>query len=273
MSGWNPRTLHMSSKYANITYDANMTKVGFQLNRPLTVPESYELHISVLSACIPYSFYGIPNPVPFIANGTSYTLPAGNWSATDIATKLSTAWNAFMTVTFVSQTGLFNFKNNTGTAVVITHSATSPLLGLSTTLDTSVPANSSVNSSYFPDIFGTRFVNIVSSLNTDCITAGTVTSGSGALLSIPVNTSPNGFIVYTPNNLVRHKLKETSISNFDITLCDSNMQPLNMNGCSWEIDLLAECVIPVGENQIYSDAPNGMDLFSSVKGYHPRKLN
>jgi len=267
MGSWSPKVIHLASKYATTSYDTSDTSCGFQLSRPLTIPSEYEFRISVLCASIPYSFYGIPKPVTFTAGSTNAVIPSGNWSASDLASKLGQAWTATLSVTWTPQTGLFTFLNKTASPINILSSQNSTLLGLSTSANTIVPASGSVSSTYFPDIFGTRFVNVMSTLNTECITAGSTTSGSGVLASIPVNTNPNGMIIYMPNNLVHSKLKETCINNFDITLCDSNMVPLNMNMCDWEIDLLIECIIPIGEDQIYNENPSGLDLFSSVKGY------
>ena len=258
-----PRTIHCSSKYANSNPDGVMTKCTFQLSRPITVPQEYELHISVLSACIPFSFYAIPaTTITFIVNGANRAVivPAGNWSGTDLAAKFTIAG---LTCTFIQQTGLFNFTAGPNACTI----PQSSLLGFS--VATAVAANSTVASTFLPDFAGTRFINILSSLNTDCITSGTTTGGSGVLISLPINATPFNYIVFQPQNLVRNKLKESYVSNFDITICDSNMAPLNMNGASWELDLLIEVLIP--NDQPYNESPVG-DLFNAVAMYNPRRI-
>ena len=261
---FNPRTIHCSSKYAEFNYDTTMTKCNFQLNVPITVPQEYELHVSVLMANIPFSFYSVPaTTITYTNQGANVTwsIPAGNWSGTDIATILT---NSSVQVTFVTQTGLFNFKALTGTVVL----PISTLLGITTSLSMTVNQTKSAQS--MPDIAGTRFIHIVSSLNTDCITAGTIPIGSGVLASVPINAPPNNFIIFQPNNLVKNKLRESYITNFDITLCDSNMSPLNMNNVAWEIVLLVEIVIP-NDKAAFNASPTG-DLFNAVATYHPRKI-
>jgi hypothetical protein len=260
---FNPRTVHCSSKYASINYDTTMTKCNFQLNRPISIPQEYELHISVLSACIPFSFYGIPaTTITYTVGGTNnnWSIMAGNWSGTDLATLLTTS---AITVKFIQQTGLFQFTAGSSTVVL----PISPLLGITSPI--TLTASQSKYAQAMPDIAGTRFINILSSLNTDCITTGTTTGGSGVLLSIPVSAAPNNFIIFAPQNLVRNKLKESYVSNFDITICDSNMTPLNMNGIAWELDLLVEVLIP--NDQPYNEAPVG-DLFNATRMYNPRKI-
>jgi hypothetical protein len=263
-TGFNPRTIHCSSKYASINWDSNMTKCTFQLNRPLNVPSEYELCVSVLSASIPYSYYSIPTTaVTYVKNAATVnwaTIPQGNWSGSDIAAKLT---NSDVTVTFVNQTGLFSFVNNNPTYTLTI--APSAILGIRTNLAVAVGATG--YSQYFPDISGTRFINILSSLNTECLTTGTMPQGTGALLSLPVNCAPNGFIIYTPQNLVTNRLKESYISQFDITICDSDMQPLNLNGVAWEIDILVTVIIPPNLPPEYNQAPLGLDLFGAQNGY------
>jgi len=258
-----PRTIHCSSKYASVNYDTTMTKCNFQLNRPISVPQEYELHISVLSACIPYSFYAIPaTSIVYTVGGTNNTwnVPAGNWSGTDLATILTTS---NITVKFIQQTGLFQFTAGSSTVVL----PVSSILGITSAL--TLTASQTKYSQQMPDIAGTRFINILSSLNTDCITTGTTTGGSGVLISLPVSAPPNNFIIFAPQNLVRNKLKESYVSNFDITICDSNMTPLNMNGIAWELDLLIEVLVP--NDQPYNEAPVG-DLFNATVAYHPRRI-
>lgn len=259
-----PRTIHLSSKYASQYYDNQKTKCGFTLSRPITVPSEFELHVALLSACIPFSFYSVPQTtLTYLIGAVStpwITIPAGNWSTTDLV-NLLTITN--ITVTFTTQTGLFTFRNNNAGTITL---PASTLLG---TLTPKVLAtNASTTSDIIPDIAGTRFINIVSSLTTDCITAGTTPSGSGQLMSIPVNASPSQFIIYQPNNLVQNRLKETNINSIDITLCDSNMNTLNMNGSDWEIDLL----ITVLEEEETRHVSQDEDLFSSIAKYNPKKI-
>ena len=258
-----PRTVHCASKYANAVADVtNRGKCTFVLNRPLTVPPEYEMHVSVLSATIPFSFYSIPSSVAFqfVAGAVWATISPGNWSATDIANLLTVAGT--INVTYVWETGLFSFKNNSASAFTL------PINNILGTLNTKVVApGATVVGDIIPDIAGTRFINILSTLNTQCITTGTTSAGSGVLISLPVNCAPNGFIQFAPQNLVRNKLSETYINTFDITICDSNMQPLNLHGCDFELDLLVETVIPIGENPKYNEAPVQDSLFDSVRNY------
>ena len=247
-----------------------MTKCSFQLSRPITIPQQYQLTIGVLSACIPSTYYAIPAPVTLQYNiGAGLVnwviIPAGNWSTADFTQAAGTVpasparlSNASVTVTYTQETGLFTFTALAPYNVTI---PISPLLG--TTATHLIAAGASVNGDTFPALNGTLYINVLSSLNTDCITTGTTPSGSGVLASIPVNGMNNTIINYLPNIIVKSVLKENSISTLDITLCDDNLTPLNMNGVPWAIDLYIECDIP-NKSSEYNQTPT-IDLFTAAK--------
>ena len=265
-----PRTVHLSSRYADAKYTPNDTnKCNFQLNTQVTVPPEYVLQVSVLSASIPQSYYNIPSLTILTFTNGAVSQPVninpGNYSGTDIATIIDAQIPTYITVTFSNQTGKFTFTGTVAnTSFVI---PASPLLG--TSVSHTINNAQTVYSDYIPDLAGTRYINIVSSLNTESLTAGTAPLGSGVLASIPASVPFGQFITYIPNNLVRNQLKESYISYFDISICDSDLNLLSLNNVNWEIVLLIEVVIPPGQSPIYNASPNG-DLLNAVRTYHPR---
>lgn len=264
---YTPRTIHLASKYANSNPDGVKSSCSFQLSKPINIPTEYELHISILSACIPTSFYSVASLINITYNsGTAwFTVPLGSYAPSDIIA-LSAINNIGLTVTFSAITSKFVFSNSSGAIVRVDPTS---IFGVTTQL--SVPAGGVASGQICPDIYGTRFINVTSSLNTDNITAGTTPTGGGVLLSIPIDVSPNNFVVYTPNILVRNRIKESTLNNVTITLCDDNMTPLNMNGVDWAMDLYVECIIPDGST--YNESPAGMDLFSATRNYPRIKKN
>jgi hypothetical protein len=252
------RTVFLSSRYSDFVYNpATKSKCNFQLNVPLSIPSEYAFLVSVISANVPYSFYVIPTAttVQYIIGGVTKTLTVqpGNWTADYIAgTFLS---DSSVTTTWAAATNTFTMT--CGTSITL---LASPLFG---TLANTQGTN--ITSVVTPDIAGTRYVHVLSSLQTDGITTGTMPIGSGELAAIPVSAQVGNFITYMPNIAPKFKLRESTISNFDITLCDSNLNPLNMNGCDWEICLKVELYIPPGQEQTYSDAPKGLGLFDASR--------
>ena len=271
--GFSPRTIHLSSKYATYNYDTNMTKCSFQLSRPISIPQQYQLSVGVISACIPSTFYAIPAPVQLQYNiGAGLVnwvlIPAGNWSTADFTQATGTVpasparlSNASVTVTYTQETGLFTFTALAPYNVTI---PISPILG--TTATHLIPSGTSVAGDTFPQIGGTLYINVLSSLNTDCITSGSTPGGSGVLVSIPVTCMNNSVINYLPSNIVKSVLKENSLSSLEITLCDDNLTPLNMNGVPWAMDLYIECGIPNKDHE-FNQTPV-VDLFSAVRSYN-----
>jgi hypothetical protein len=249
------------------------------------IPPEYLLVVSVYNASIPFSYYAISSPTTLqfkFTGGTApagglvfnVVIPAGNWSPVDVVNFINNqqlvangGLGAEFTATFSQQTGKFTFTNLNANGYSTTIPA-SPILGTSSSH--LISGVSSIISDYIPSLSGTRYINILSSLSTDCITAGTIPTSSGVLASIPVSVLPGSYITYQPNILVKNILKESYLTYFDITICDSDMNALTLNGVDWEMDLLVEVIIPQSENQVYNQSPAG-DLFNAVNTYHPRK--
>lgn len=265
------RTIHLASNFATLNYDKTMTRCLFQLSKPIVIPEEYSLEISVLSASIPYTYYGIPNPITVniqraingVFEDNNVIIPSGNWSVYDIATMLTIP--GIITVSFVPQKGLFLFQNADATSRTVEIYGAVPMLGLSEAITTTTVQG--VYAPNIPNVSGTRYVLVQSSLKTDTISAGTIPQYSGVLCAVPVNARPNELIVYQPNHPVRNIMKESSISSIEITMTDSDGQPLSFLGSPWELDLLVSIEIPPGETQSYNEDPRGGNIFGIHKGY------
>ena len=288
-TGFAPRTIHLSSKYVtsqNITYDPTNSypiKYAFQLSQAITLPQEYELFVSVLSASVPYTWYGVNyTNIGYVKNNNimpwgsynktnnlySGNIPAGNYSPTDLINlmggNLQTA-NVDINISFSTITGLFTFTNISNGNISLNPS---PIFGITQSGLTLNGINSTATAQTFPEIFGTRYINIVSSLATNNITAGVAPKGGGSvLLAFPVSNVPFNLISITPNNLLKNRLKESTINCIEISICDSNLTPLNLNSAAFEIDLLVECVIPPSMPQNYSEEPQGISIYALNRNY------
>ena len=308
-SGFNSRTIHLSSKYVdnpnggtqNVVYDGNGNPTyTFVLNQTINIPQEYELYVSVLTASVPVSWYATPNTTIGYTKGTTLTpwgiynttsllytgtIPAGNYSvgsgsSSDLMLLMGGTLNTAhvdINMTFSLVTGLLTFKNINPSGTTTQNNANTivvgpiPLLGITSPLTIAPQASATAQAT--PDIYGTRYVNIVTSLATNNITAGYVPrSGGSVLLSIPVNASPFTILTYTPNQLLKNRLKESTINSIQVSLADSDMNPLNLNGATFELDLLVECVIPPNMPQEYSQEPQGVSIYALNRNYKYGKL-
>ena len=120
-----------------------------------------------------------------------FSLVAGNWSTSDIIAACS-ATIATITASFSTQTGKFTITNGTAHSITIPPNS---IFGFSA--NHIVAATGSAISDYIPDISGTRYLNLISSINTDNITGGSVPLGPGVFCSIPVSSTPGQFILFS----------------------------------------------------------------------------
>lgn len=249
---WAPRTLTLNSKYADIVFDANKrSRALFQLNKPIAIPQDYQLHVSLISASIPRTWYNIWQATTVTYSRGSFTIQPGNYGADELSTLLT---NLDVTTTYSSATGLFTMTS--GTSFTLN---ASPLFG---TL--SNKTGTSVTSDIIPKIYGTTSVVVATSLSSDALTAGTVPIGSGRVATVPVNVDPFAIISYEPNFQVKVKLSESYVGQLEVELRDDDLDLLELNGGEWEITLLFEVEEPESEAPTNNERPGRVNLFQAT---------
>ena len=257
---WTPRTCYISSKYATAVYNSTFnSSARFQLQQPISVPDDYELYVSVVSASIPFSFYAVPaSVVTYTLNGTAVNLsiPAGNWSATDLAGYLT---DSNVSTSYSTQTGFFTMT--CGSAVTVSPST---LFGI-----TAATTGTSISSAVIPDIAGTRFINVLTNLGTDFVGAGSLPNAP-VLASIPVSVAPNYLNTYLPGAPPKLRIKTNTLSSLDVQLTDDDLNLLNLNGGQWALTLFFEIMPGPDSPSVFSEAPRGMNLFDATSGKYPR---
>lgn len=250
---WAPRTLTLNSKYADIIFDANKrSRALFQLNKPIAIPQDYDLSVSLISASIPRTWYNIWQATTVTYSRGSFTIQPGNYGADELATLMS---NFDVVTTYSTNTGLFTMTS--GTAFTLN---ASPLFG---TL--SNKSGTSVTSDIIPKIYGTTSVVVSTSLSSDALTAGTVPIGSGRVATVPVDVDPFAIISYEPNFPVRVKLAESYVGELQVELRDDDLDLLELNGGEWEITLLFEVEEPEDAPPTSNERPGRVNLFQASK--------
>ena len=248
---WAPRTLTLNSKYADLIFDPNKrSRAVFQLNKPIAIPQDYDLSVSLISASIPRTWYNVWTPVNVTYSRGTLTVPIGNYDANAIAAFLS---NGDVATVYSTNTGMFTMTSVTSFTL-----NASPLFG---TLNSKT--GTSVTSDVIPKIYGTTSVVVGTSLSSDALTAGTVPIGSGRIATVPVDVDPFGFISYEPNFPVKVKLAESYVGQLEVTLQDDDLDLLELNGGDWEITLLFE--VEGGDAAPTSnERPGRVNLFSAA---------
>ena len=248
-----PRTLTLNSKYADIVFDANKrSRALFQLNKPIAIPQDYDLHVSLISASIPRTWYNTWQSVVVTYSRNTFTIQPGNYSADELAVLLT---NGDVTTTYSTNTGFFTMT-----------SATSFTLNASTLFGTLTnKTGTSVTSDIIPKIYGTTSVVVATSLSSDALTAGTVPIGSGRVATVPVDVDPFAIISYEPNFPVKVKLAESYVGELIVELRDDDLDLVEFNGGEWEITLLFEVEEPEEEPPTSNESPGRVNLFQASK--------
>lgn len=94
-------------------------------------PKTEVMNLSLENIVIPYNWYNI-NGNFFTGNGSTVTIPDGNYSVIDMETTLSSLTG--LTVSWENTTSKFKFVNATGASYTIVPSTAARALGLSDTL-------------------------------------------------------------------------------------------------------------------------------------------
>jgi hypothetical protein len=249
---WAPRTLTLNSKYADIVFDANKrSRALFQLNKPIAIPQDYDLYVSLISASIPRTWYNIWQATVVTYSRGSFTVQPGNYSADELAVLLT---DGDVTTTYSTTTGLFTMI-----------SGTSFTLNASTLFGTLAnKTGTSVSSDIIPKIYGTTSVVVATSMSSDALTAGSVPIGSGRIATVPVDVPPFDIISYEPNFPVKVKLAESYIGQLEVELRDDDLDLLELNGGEWEVTLLFEVEEPEGADAPTSnERPGRVNLFQA----------
>ena len=265
---WAPKVLHLSSSNARfIPNSLMMSSATFQLNKPITVPQNYQMFISCISAVIPFSFWSISTAIviPFtygVSNtARNLTIPSGNQSASQVATALTDVTSG-LTVSYSAATGVFTFSAGATNSITFPAQAVNSLIGVSTS-GLTIATNGQSQAIGVPQIAGPRAVEVNTSIPLDTTTAGSGTAQT--LCYIPVDTNPNNYIVYKPYNWVKQIAKTNNFQEITVSLCDENGAALDMKGANWSVDICLElCTPPDMVNKDFTEMPAGGDLFSAA---------
>lgn len=267
-----PRLLHLESSRAR--YNPDTTKnssATFGLSRPITVPADYGLYVSCISAQIPYSFWGIPTavgiPITYGASNTARTLtiPAGNYSAVQIASALTDTGVSGLTVTYDFALGTFKFTTNGTNQVTFPAQAVNLQIGIPAS-GQSIAISSSYQAPYAPQLLGPKAIQLNTSIPIQTTTAG---CGTGQTLCfIPIDVSNNNLIVYKPGTgiPIKQYCESNYIDSITVSLNDEYGNPLDFKGLNWAIDICFELFTPPDMQGVsFTEQVEGGDLYSAIR--------
>jgi len=245
MSDYDSLQIYINSKYADQFLDN--TNSNILINFPyITVPNGHYIHLSVINATIPFSFYTVNDsnhtiqinsiPTASISPAGTYYIPNGSYNANQLATTL-TNLIPNMTVSYNNILNIFFFTCSTTDFIIdITYTTATELLGLSTNNLYNTSIGKVLRSYTLINLTRVRTINIVCNYNTGNINI-LENNFYNTLCSIPVLTPPYSLITYTNPNNYSSNLYISELNNITLKLVDQDGSPINLNGQFFNLTL------------------------------------
>lgn len=260
-----PVQIYLSSsdatQYLNGTSKSDML---FLFSSPIIPPPAYNMSLRMVKLYLPISFTIINETNnTFTLNGVSYTIPEGNYSATDLATAIMyvvSGSEPSFTIEFSSITNKYTFSDTTDFTIDGTCLS---ILGLS---GASSSTHQELVSTYPADLTGQNIVYVdVRNLTTFNLssTSGTRTSIIGSVLvSVPYGS----VLYYDDTSGTAFTIQEDNISFLHVRLYGEDQTTLlNLNNFDWSLTLeigfvpiSVQPAVPITYRDTYKDYLSGL---------------
>jgi hypothetical protein len=260
----NRYTYHFNSQRADISSPLTPT-CEFRLSQPITLSEpgtTFEAYIT--SAIIPYTFYQFSSlrnsttiNYTIIGGGSgsfSFTIPDGNYSIKQLASIFSSSLqvqliaNGFTSVSLTSQYNSptnrlrFNLVNTTLLTLQIASSRLSTALGFSSNwvLSTTVTyTTSDIDCNIAP--INTLFVTSTTISDPDAFDQlRSANTSSLVIATIPITHSPKYYIPFQPENPLRTRFSNPTISVLQFDIIDNFGDYIKNFPVAWTFSLVVE---------------------------------
>ena len=245
--------IHIRSKDCIQNVEGHNTDISFELVENLVRKPNHEMHLSVSSAEIPYTWYAFSGYLKTnylkVQNEGSYTVPDGNYDIFELV-DLINAQNSFpCTCTFDENSARVTFTNKDSSSSVqlLTSDSDSAgiykILGFDTSSSATIQASGSLTGS---GVINFQVIHSIF-LHSDLNLTNVITSESGAVESIvdkiPVGRSvPFGTVVYDPYQSAPFSciVGSDNLKLMRFQLKDQNGRLLQLNNTNYEFTLLVE---------------------------------
>jgi len=215
----------------------------FYLKQSINAPAGYRLLIGLTNLTLPNSMYNITsdrNTITISVNGvsTTYSVEAGNYSATDLESELNTAISGIGSVSFDSIDNLFSFSFNNPS--IIESTTMERPIGLKGQLP--LPgATTSYRCQNICDLGGVTnmYIRIRNLTINNLDSRG---NNSNIIASIANNTNYGGYMFYVPPEVLYYQIVENNISHLDIEFTDQEGVILDLNGADFNLTLTVHYV-------------------------------
>ena len=241
--------LHIRSKDANqLTTDYN-THFSVNLINPITIEKTDEVHISIMSVEMPYSFYNISaelknNTIVYDTSNT-LTITSQDYSVFDLRDffNADTNFSAIFTTTYDKQKNKLKFLNKTGSSHVINLSSSliNKVIGFNeTTTDRTITAGSTLESDYVCNLATVHSILIKSSMGQANVLS-TRAGNSTTLQKISVDVNSNGIIYMNQQDYRQVSISQSNVIDLIIFhITDQNNNLLQLQNVNFEFSIIFE---------------------------------
>ncbi len=255
--------LHIRSKDATQLTTGYNTNFNVNLTNAISISETEEVHISIMSAEMPYSFYNVSTELEnnkLIYDDTqTLTFTSQDYDIDDLVAffEADTAFKAIFDTTYNTQTNKISFKNKTGAThkINLSLSNVNKEIGFSEIdTDRTITASSTLTSDYVCNLATVHSIFIKSSLSTANVLS-TRAGNSTTLQKISVDTNSLGIIYMNQSDFRQVTISQVPvIDHITFSITDQNNRLLQLNNVNYEFSILFE-VYPK-YNQINNQARN-----------------
>ena len=236
------RIFNLSSSPFSVAYNGTMMSSGkFIIPNFINHNENVNrVYLMVSHAEVPNAFYLVNqyNNILFI-NSVAYTIPSGNYNASNLMTTLLNLLPASFSITYSSIFQKYTISSTSAFTISYLNSSISRIMGLNRTSDmVGVLANDkyTVTLPNCVNFLPTARLNVRSSI----LQLENFQSNDGSsdiLLSLQNNASQNGVITYTNRSNLKYHVDLECVNEIDIRITDDSNRELDFNGVSWFLTL------------------------------------
>lgn len=243
--------LHIRSKDAVQNVNGYNTDFSVQLQSAITAKPNEEIHVSMSSLEIPYSFYNISsdleNNIMIFKKGvdadTNIQIPNGNYDIDDLITTLNntSSFSSVFTASFSYISGKITLSNISGESVLIkwSQSNVNKEFGYrELELDETVSIGGSSTSPFIVNLATVHSLYIKASFATSNVQS-TTQGSSSTIQKISADVNSRGIIYLNSQDHIQlTRISNHIVDLISLRITDQNDRLIQLNNCNYEMSLM-----------------------------------
>ena len=241
--------LHIRSKDSLQLTNGYNTNFSVNLLNPVNINDNEEIHISIMSAEVPYSFYNISshleNNILVYDDTNTLTLTNQNYDIDQLVEFFNndSSFSSIFTTTYNEQSNKITFTNTTGVShkINLSLSNINKEIGFEEVdVDRTITAGSTLTSDFVCNLATVHSILIKSSLSTANVLS-TRAGNSTTLQKISVDVNSLGIVYLDSRDFRQITVSQVPVvDHITFSITDQNNRLLQLNNCNFELSILFE---------------------------------